>query len=321
MKNYNHLSEEERNNIFILVNRKNSIREIAVSLGRSPSSISREIKKNFGKTRYRSHRAHDRAIENHHLSHKHNRLKSRVLRIEVEKMLSNGWSPEIVSGRLKKQSDLPTISPEAIYQWIYQDAPHLIGCLVRSHPARWPKRKSKNGRRIQIPNRVSITERPSYINERTKLGHWETDLLACASRSAIQVAVERKSRFTRLKKIPNKTANTSRFALYSLLNKFPEHLRQSITYDNGLENIEHETLNEQLNTCSYFCQPYHSWEKGSVENTNGLIRRFFPKKTNFDIISDDNIQKVESWLNDRPRKCLDFNTPAESLNSPVALAG
>src|SRR3989339_169655 len=154
MKNYKHLSEEERNNIFILINRKNSIHEIAGVLGRSPSSISREIKRNYGKLRYRSHKAQERAIERHQLSHKRQRLKSHELRIEVEKMLGNSWSPEIIAGRIKTKTSLPSISTEAIYQWIYSDAPHLIGYLVRSHKTRWPKRKSKSGRRVFIPYRV-----------------------------------------------------------------------------------------------------------------------------------------------------------------------
>ncbi len=319
MKNFNHLTEEERNQIFILVNRHKSIREIAGALRRPPSTIYREIKKNHGRKRYRSHRAHDRAISNHHESHKRQRLKSHALQIEVEKMLSNGWSPEIIAGRLKKRTDLPTITHEAIYQWIYADAPYLIGYLVRSHPTRWPKGKSKTGRRIRIPNRVPITERPSTINERVEPGHWEADLLIGKGRSAIEVVVERKCRFSKIHKIPNKTAAASRSALTTLLHELPKHLKRSITYDNGLENVEHDLLNEQIGTSSYFCQAYHAWEKGTIENTNGLIRRFLPKKTNFDIIPDSRIQQVESWLNNRPRKCLDFYTPAESFNSAVAI--
>lgn len=319
MKNFNHLTEEERNQIFILVNRHKSIREIAGSLRRSPSSIAREIKRNHGKKRYRAHRAQKRAVFRHSNSHKNQRLKSHSLRIEVEKMLSNGWSPEIIAGRLKKRTDLPAISHEAIYQWIYASAPHLIGYLVRSHPARWPKGKSKNGRHIRIPNRVSIIERPSVINERVEPGHWEADILIGKGSSAIEVIVERKSHFSKLHKIPNKTAIASHFALNTILHKLPNHLKRSITYDNGLENVEHDLLNEQIGTSSYFCQPYHAWEKGTVENTNGLIRRFLPKKTNFDIIPDSRIQQVESWLNSRPRKCLDFNTPAESFNLAVAI--
>jgi IS30 family transposase len=314
MKKYQHLTEEERNFIVVMVNRKKSIRDIARELGRQPSSISREIARNYGKIKYRAHRAQKRAVARHHNAHKRSRLKLNALRLEVESMLAKGWSPELIAGRLRKRKDLPSISHEAIYQWIYADAPHLIGYLVRSHPARWPKGKSKHSRRFLIPDRTPITERPSYVNERKKPGHWETDTLIGKGRSAIQVAVERKTRFTKLKKIPSKTANTSRFALYSLLRQFPKQLRQSITYDNGLENVEHTVLNEQLGTSSFFYQPYHAWEKATVENTNGLIRRMLPKKTNFDIISDSNIQQVESWLNDRPRKCLEFNTPAESFN-------
>lgn len=315
MKNYHHLTEEERNIIVVMVNRGKSIYDIARELGRNPGTISREIKRNHGKKRYRANLAHERSVKRHHNAHKHQRLKTNALRLEVESMLAKGWSPELIAGRLRKRTDLPSISHEAIYQWIYAGAPHLIGYLVRSHPARWPKGKSKHSRRFLIPDRISITERPSYVNERKKPGHWETDMLVGKGRSAIQVAVERKTRFTKLKKIPSKTANTSRFALYSLLHQFPKQLKQSITYDNGLENVEHTVLNEQLGTSSFFCQPYHAWEKATVENTNGLIRRFLPKKTNFDIISDSNIQQVESWLNDRPRKCLEFNTPAESFNA------
>ena len=138
-------------------------------------------------------------------------------------------------------------------------------------------------------------------------------------KSAIQVSVERKTRFSRLIKIPNKTSDVSRRALASILAPLPQHLKRSITYDNGSENFEHQLLNDQLGSVSYFCQPYHSWEKGTVENTNGLIRRFLPKKTNFDTLSVQQIHSVESWLNSRPRKCLDFKSPHEAFLASVAL--
>lgn len=314
MKNYNHLSEEERDNIFIMLQRKKSINEIARTLRRSKSSISREIKKNFGRNRYRAHTAHDRAISNQHNLHKKERLKSHALRIEVESMLNKRWSPEIISGRLKLQTNLPTISPESIYQWIYADANYLIGYLIRSHPTRWPKHKSKNKRYI-IPDRVDISSRPVSINERTEPGHWEADLIIGSGQAVIQVIVERKTRVSKLLKIINKTAQVSSTAICSILSTMPAIMKQSITYDNGLENSEHTLINNQFNMYSYFCQPYHAWEKGTVENTNGLIRIFLPKKTNFDNILDSDIQQVESWLNDRPRKCLDFRTPAECFNS------
>lgn len=313
MKKYNHLSIEETNQIVVWVNRGKSLRALACCLNRNVSTISRELKRNYGRKRYRAHWAQARAMNRHQQAHKRMRLRTHALRIEVEKRLTQGWSPELIAGRLKYHSEFPAISHETIYQWIYSEAPHLIDYLLRSHVQRWPKGKSPRKRRTAIPYRVSITERPGVIQSRKEAGHWETDLLIGKGISAIQVAVERQTRFTQLKKIPTKTAVVSRFSLASMLHPFPPSLRRSITYDNGFENTQHQLLNQQLGTTSYFCEPYHSWEKGTVENTNGLIRRFLPKKTNFDTISDQQIQQVESWLNSRPRKCLNFKTPAEAL--------
>lgn len=174
-------------------------------------------------------------------------------------------------------------------------------------------------------DRVSIDERPCYINERKQPGHWEADLLIGRGKSALQVVVELKTRFTpplragagftKLAKIPDKTAISSSSALFSALSSLPKNFLQSITYDNGSENVQHNVLNNSLGTSSFFCNPYHAWEKGTVENTNSLIRRSLPKRTNFDTISDTDISKVESWLNNRPRKCLGFSTPNEVFNS------
>jgi transposase, IS30 family len=320
MKQYKQLSESEREQIFVMLNSRQSVRDIAKVLSRSPSSISREVKKNHGRKLYRPHRAHDRSVFKQQNAHKRDRLKSNALRIEVENMLNNKWSPEIIAGRLKFRTDLPRISPEAIYQWIYSDAPHLIDCLVRSHPDRWLKGKSKY-KRIRIPDRIPITERPVVINNRSQRGHWEADLVIGNGHAALQVLVERKSRFTKLIKIPDKSAKAASSAICSALSDLPFGFKRSITYDNGLENVLHSSVNDRLGSSSYFCQPFHSWEKGTIENTNGLIRRFLPKKTNFDTIAISNIQQVERWLNNRPRKCLDFKTPQESFESGVALTG
>jgi len=295
MKKYKHLSEDERNRIVVLINRGISIRDIARVMERNPGTISRELKRNRGKQLYRAHIAHKHAMTRHRTAHKRQRLKSYALRIEVEKLVMNRWSPELIAGRLRQCPQLPTISHEAIYQWIYSDSPHLIDYLTRSHPARWPKGKSKNRRcHCVIPDRVSITQRPASINNRRQPGHWEADLVIGRGHSALQVIAERTSRLTKLLKIPNKTATVSRSAIESILRNFPVDMRRSITYDNGSENFEHSKLNDMLGTVSYFCQPYHAWEKATVENTNSLIRRFFPKKTNFDIISDVDIKKVEA---------------------------
>jgi IS30 family transposase len=321
MKTYHHISEVERNEIVAQLNRGASLRDIGKLLGRHPSTLSRELERNRGKTRYRANCAQERAVKNHRDAHKRPRLKSNALRHEVEQMLYKKWSPELIAGRLRKRSDLPPISPEAIYQWIYSEAPHLIGCLTRTHKQRWPKGKRKRSRIHHIVGKTSIAQRPEAANKRTTIGHWETDLVIGKGRSALKVVVERKSRLTKLKIVKDTTARISNNALIGMLLPLPETVRQSITYDNGSENTKHAELNTILRTKSFFCEPYHSWEKGTVENTNGIIRRFFPKKTNFDTLSDNEIRKVESWLNSRPRKCLDFLTPQESFDSGVALTG
>ena len=274
MKNYKHLTEEERNQLVVFINRNKSLREIGRILRRNPGTISREIKRNKGSKRYRAHLAQERAVCNHHDTHKKQRLKCHALRLEAEQMISNGWSPELIAGRLRKRADLPTITHEAIYQWIYTDAPHLIGYLVRSHQIRWPKGKAKHSRNRIIPDRVPISQRSPEANKRIQQGHWETDLVIGKGRSALKVAVERKHRFTKILKVPDKTAPSSNLALSSMLNNLPAKLKRSITYDNGSENFDHTALNIKLGTSSFFCEPYHSWEKGTVENTNSLIRRF-----------------------------------------------
>lgn len=324
MKTYTHLTEEDRNQLVVLLNRGKSIRDVAKVLGRSPSSVSREVKRNFGKTKYRANTAQKRAVERHHIAHRTSRLKSHALRLEVTRMIMQGQTPEQISGRLPLvHPELPRISHEAIYQWIYAERHHLIGYLPRSHRQRWPKGKSKRHRPLQfrIPERIPLCQRPAEANDRSQLGHWETDLIIGSGKSSLQTSVERKIRYTKLTRVANNSAPASRQALIEALAQFPPELLRSITYDNGGENYEHILVNKELKTNSYFCEPYHSWEKGTNENTNGIVRRKFPKRTNFDKLSLEDIQAVESWLNNRPRKCLNFLTPAEALANAVALTG
>jgi len=309
--NYRHLTQDERDRISVLRSREKTWRAIGQVLGRSHSTLSREWRRNGRGFQYYPHRAHEKTILRRQ-NHVRMRLKSRALRTQVEQLLMNGWSPEIIAGDLRRDNDERTvISHEAIYQWVYGEARHLIGYLVRSHPKRWPRRLNRKTR-SRIPNRTSLAERPEAANNRQELGHLETDLVVGGGRSAIQSSVDRKSRYTRLAKVPNKSASVCRLALARRLKDLPQALRRSITYDNGLENAEHVLLNNEIGTRSFFCAPYHSWEKPTVENNNGLLRRFWPKRTNFDNISEHEVQRVESWLNDRPRKCLNFQTPAEA---------
>ena len=296
------------------------MREIGEKLGRHYSVLSRELKRNGPRGQYLPHKAQGRAQVRRHTAHKRKRLKTYALRHDIEALLMNGWSPELAAGWLNRKSGGKVISHESIYRWIYNEAPHLVYYLVRGHKKRYPKRHGKSGQ-MRIPSRVSIAERPQEINARTEAGHWEDDLMVSSrSVAALQVCVERVARLTRIKRIADKSACASRAAMEWMLKAYPARLRRSITYDNGLENVEHCQLNAVLGTKSYFCEPYHSWEKGTVENTNGLIRRFLPKGTDFAKISDEQVQEIEDWLNNRPRKCLGYRTPAEVFNTFVALA-
>jgi len=200
---------------------------------------------------------------------------------------------------------------ESIYQYIYCRAQHLIDSLPRHHHKRRPKRPyRKTGERIK--NRTGLEQRPKSATTRRECGHWEADMIVAGDRNhGLNVLVERKSRLAHISVLPNKTAAVTKHVMRRRLNAYSASLTQSITYDNGSENTCHEELNEALGTTSFFCAPYHSWEKGSVEQVNGLIRRFLPKGTNFHELDQGEINRIEKLLNNRPRKCLNYRTPYE----------
>ncbi len=323
---YKHLDNHERDLLSVLKSQGKSLREIAKVLGRSPGTLSRELRRNAPPVRtgyYLAHKAQKRSEERNRLSRSHRRLKNDVIRHYVEHRLRRGWSPELIAGRLKIRHPQHSISHEAIYQWVYSEARHLIPCLVRAHRKRKNRGYSRRHKKTHIPERVSIRKRPICVQKRRQAGHWETDtVVSRKSLAALQVTVERKARYTRIAKLRQKGSRDMSVALTRRLSRYPETMRLSITYDNGTENTEHMRTNRILGTRSYFCEPYHSWERGTVENTIGLVRRFFPKKTDFATISKSRIQSVERWLNNRPRKCLGFKTPAEVFKSAsVALTG
>ena len=217
----------------------------------------------------------------------------------------------MIAGRLKQQGELPYACQESIYQYIYCLAKNLIGYLPRHHPKRKPKRPyRKTGERIK--NRTSVGLRPLAANARKECGHWEADMIVAGDRQhGLNVLVDRKSRLAHISFLKTKTAAATKKVMLRRLKDHPPSLTHSITYDNGSENTLHEEINEALGTASFFCAPYHSWEKGSVEQVNGLIRRFFPKGTNFHELGHGEINRVEKLLNNRPRKCLHYQTPYE----------
>ena len=314
-KTYKHLSTDERDILAVLKSKGHSLRDIATILERSPSTLSRELKRNAPPVNtgyYLAHKAQERADKRKHESHGRPRLKSDGIRRYVEQHLRRGWSPELIAGRLGVAYPGQSISHEAIYQWVYQEATHLIVFLVRAHRKRKHRGYSRKHKQPHILERVSIQERPQAVLARRHPGHWETDTISCRkSYQAVQVTVERKARYAKLAKLSKKSARAMSIALTRRLSRYPQRLRLSITYDNGPENAEHRRTNTILGTSSYFCEPFHSYERGTVENTIGLVRRFLPKKTNLATISQEHLTKIEHWLNNRPRKCLGFKTPAE----------
>lgn len=323
--NYQHLNSDERDKLAVLRSKGLSIRAIAKELGRNPGTVSRELKRNAPPVNlgyYLAHKAQGRAVARRRAAVRRPRLKSPRVRGYVGRMLKRGWSPELIAGRIEHLKWPERVSHEAIYQWVYESAPELIPCLVRRHRERYKRGYSRKHNKSHIPGRVSITKRPKAVERRRQFGHWEADtMVSRESRSSMQTVVERKARFTRLNKLPNREAPSMRKTLNKALCKLPKGMRKSITYDNGSENVEHELVNATLETKSYFCHPYTSQEKGTVENTNGLIRRHWPRYTDFAKLSHAEVKTVERWLNSRPRKCLGFQTPAEVFAQGVALQG
>lgn len=325
-KPYQHLTHHERDLLAVLRSRGQPLRQIARVLGRDPGTLSRELRRNAPPVHtgyYLAHKAHTRSEERNRRSRTHPRLKNAVIRRYVADRLRIGWSPELIAGCLPMRRAGSAISHEAIYQWIYTEARHLIPCLVRAHRTRKPRGYSRKHQKTHIPERVSIHQRPAHVLGRRRIGHWETDtMVSRQSLQALQVTVERKTRYARLAQLTRKGSREMSTALTRRLSRYPQGMRRSITYDNGSENTEHGHTNQVLGTRSYFCEPFHSWERGTVENTIGLVRRFFPKQTDLAQISKNRVQSVERWLNHRPRKCLGFKTPAEVFKSAgVALAG
>lgn len=319
---YGHLDITERESIGLLKAEKKSKREIGRLLGRSHTTIGRELEVNtppINKGYFLAYKAQERADTRWKEAHKRRRLKNDIIRAYVTDKIKLGWSPEQASGRLPIDFPGQRICPEAIYQYIYAESPDLIPYLARSHRKRFPRGHSRKHRRSHIPGRTPIDERPPDVASRDTMGHWEGDtMVSRKSKAALQVLVERKSRFARLTRLNRKTADEMTNAVISRLGVLPADARQTITFDNGSENTGHLDITCAIGTRAYFCAPFHSYEKGTVENTAGVLRRHFPKKTDFGLVTDEQVASVELLLNSRPRKCLKYATPMEVLSGALA---
>jgi IS30 family transposase len=321
-KAYKHLSQDEREIIANLLSGGSSLGEIAKVVGRDRSTISRELNRNSPpeRRRYVPCRAHARACERKTNANKHERLKNDLVRQYVKDGLIKGWSPEQISGRIRIDHPGQTINHEAIYQYIYHpqnpDRLEMIQLLRRAHKKRRNKGIGRKVRKTKIPNRIPLDARPKSVENRRQSGHWEGDsLISRKSKAALNTLVERKSRLVLITKLPRKSADETNRAVIERLKKLPAKGRQTLTLDNGTENAKHEALSARLGIKCYFARPYASWERGTNENANGLIRWYLPKGTDFRKITPEQIARIEYLLNSRPRKCLGYKTPSEVVAS------
>lgn len=308
------LSWKERVKIETLLKQKYRGEEIARILDRDPTSIRDEIKRNLAFTgKYDASTAQFLYRRRKRKACHKPWLKTEETKEYVVNHLALGWSPEQIAGRLKLQTKIKPVSYISIYRYIYHQDSDLSRYLTSKRA--YPKNRNKYcKKRDHIPNRVSIDQRSDKANLRQERGHWESDtVVSHQSQACLNVVVDRKSRYTIISKITDHTALSTSTALISRLKRLPKSLRKTITYDNGSENSKHVEVNKDLKTKSYFCHPYRSWEKPTVENTNGLIRRFIKKKEDINSFSEAQITWFEALLNHRPRKCLGFKTPFEVL--------
>lgn len=333
MAHYQQLGIEEREQIHAGLWEGRSLREIGRGLGRDPSTISRELQRNIRgeKRRYVPRLAHLRASERITTRGHRPRLKNAVIRTyAIQKLKEEDYSPEQIAGTLPTAHPGNTISVEAIYQFIYaQYRRHGFGtcigedlrvCLKRRHKVRHPKFVPFAEPKGPLKNRIFIDDRPTEVDARVVLGHWEGDsMVSRQSLVSLNTLVERVTGMLFITKIQNTTAEITTQAVTRRLQRLPQRLRKSLTVDNGHENAGHQAIAKALSTDVFFAHPYHSWERGTNENTNGLIRWYLPKKTDFATIPEERIRDIEHRLNTRPRKRLGWRTPLEVFTQGVAL--
>ena len=306
---YTQLTQEERYQIYALKKAGHNQGEIAEIVGRDPGTISRELRRNRGLKGYRPQQAHNLALAR--------RREKAQLRLgeeiwqRVEELIRDEWSPEQVVGRLEMEQGV-SISHEWIYQYIYADK-HSGGDLYRCLRCQKARRKRYGtyDRRGIIPNQTSIDARPAIVDARKRFGDWEGDtVIGKGHRGALVTLVERKSLYTVIQAVPRKTAEAVRHAVTQGLAPHKDRVC-TLTYDNGREFADHEGMAADLDARVYFAHPYASWERGLNENTNGLIRQYFPKHRDLTTVTQQEIERAMDKLNHRPRKSLGFRTPHE----------
>jgi IS30 family transposase len=312
---YHHLTYEQRCQIYTLKKRGDAQDTIAGAIGVSQSTISRELRRNAGKRGFRYKQAHEKAIDRRHAASARPRKMSQKLVKIIEGLLrEQQLSPQQISGRLRLEGR-GEISAERIYLHIWSDKKHggTLYKNLRHGGKKYNKRSGKRAGRGLIPNRVGIEQRPAEANEKSRVGDFEGDTIVGANRKgAIVSLVDRKTKFTFLRLIPSASAELTSGAMINALTQMQNNLH-TMTTDNGKEFADHEYIAKRLVIKFFFANPYHSWERGLNEHTNGLVRQYFPKGTDFTKLTDEQVLEFEKKLNNRPRKALGFRTPAEEL--------
>jgi IS30 family transposase len=307
-----------------------SIRSIARSVGRAPSTVSREIQRNGGRRQYRANRADQMAWDRAQRPKPCKLVINPALARLVAKKLQQLWSPEQIAGWLKcayPDDEGNQVSHETIYRSLFIQTrgalkKELLQHLRSKRGMRRSRHKTLKGAGLgQITNTVSIRERPASVEDRAVPGHWEGDLLMGSNNSYIATLVERHTRYVMLAKVPSKDTETVINALIKHAHKLPRELYKSLTWDRGKEMADHQRFTLATDIKVYFCDPQSPWQRGSNENTNGLLRQYFPKGTDLSVHSQARLNAVARQLNERPRKTLGYQTPAERFNACVASIG
>lgn len=322
---YRHLTTEERSQISLLLSMEWSQKKIASQLKRAPSTISRELSRNAGPRGYSPEKAHKKTVDRRRLASSTPKKMKALLLARIQKDLLENWSPEQIAGRLAREEGLQIISHEAIYSYVWRDK-NQGGQLyrhLRHSGKKYNKRSAGKAGRGCIPNRVDISERPAIVARKERLGDGEVDTVMGANhKGAILTLVDRKSKFTLAVNLKGKTAKEVNKRMLSrfkrLLKEYPRfdsfnNLVRTLTFDNGKAFSGHESIAQALGAKCYFARPYHSWERGLNEHTNGLLRQYYPKQTSFTGLSNKKTHWIENRLNNRPRKALNYLTPIEVM--------
>jgi IS30 family transposase len=318
---YNHLSLEERCRLRGMMEMGLGVSEMARRLGRHRSTVQRELGRNRCVDSYRPGSAQRRAWARKLRGSKI--ARSTRLRVHVEDRLAMGWSPERIAGRMELEGAEHTISVESIYRHAYSPAGRRAG-LPRMLAQRKPKRgrRRRNGRREPaIPDRTPIHQRPTKAHLRSQFGHWEGDLVHFRRQRDILLTLqERLSRLTLARRLHSKDADLAAEAIAGELGGLPTRARRTITHDNGGEFARHQAVTDAIGLAAYFCDPHSPWQRGSIENANGRLRRDLPRKTSLGDHSDADIDDVIWTLNTTPRKCLGYRTPIEAFAANLGVA-